>query len=400
MILKLNDAEKKSAMTRHDIRMIDKNTRRKTDKQKTDKQKTVKQKEAGVALITALLIVSLASIMAVSLVQSQYMDVRRTGNIMTSDKAYLQALTMETSAAHLLKFSREVLEKRIDDKKEFDQAVLGLNASAMQVSEGEAAVSLELVYPGALFNVNTLVDSNGAALPKNKKIFKNLLELVLEDIDEPVSLADNLTDSLLDWIDKDENESPNGAEDSIYESKEPPYKTANQPMASVSELKLVEGYGKKILYGIPKDPNDENSVAIPGILHYVSALPVDSTINLNLVTEPKIIKSLSVYITDTMVNDIFNSQPFADNDAFIGHITWDNITGTGTAGAAATGDRQNFNQDMADAKSLLEVQSSYFVAKSTATLGKSVFILNSLVYVNTTGTKLEVISRAIGTDGI
>lgn len=356
------------------------------------------KKDNGVALITALLIVSLATIMAVSLVSQQYMDVRRTGNIMTSDKAYLQAITMETSAAHLLKFSRETLGKKYDNKKEFDEAVLGLNASAMQVSEGEAGVSLELVYPEAKFNVNTLLDANGGPRAKQQARFRNLLVLILDDLGESSSLADNLIDTLLDWIDENDNERSLGAEDGIYESMDPPYKAANQPILSISELKLVEGFSEKILYGIPKDLKDPNSVAIPGVLHFVTALPGHTTkMNINLITESKLIRSLSAIITEAMAQDIISDQPFENIGDFYAHSTWDGIRAT------ANSDWVKLKAELNDAKSesVLDVQSSFFVAKSTATLGKSIFSLNSLVSVGTAAPfKIKIDSRAVGTDGI
>ena len=368
---------------------------------KTKERRVIRNKQAGVALITALLIVSLATIMAVSLTSGQYMDVRRTGNIMNSDKAYLQAITMETSAGHLLKFARSTSQNKFDERDLFDQAVLGLNASAMQVSEGEASVGLELVYPEALFNVNTLLDAKGVVRPNQRKRFRNLLVLVLGDLNQPTSLSDGLVDTVIDWIDEDENELPNGAEDSTYESKEPPYKAANRLMASISELKLVEGFDKEILYGIPKDPEDPDSEAIPGILHYVTALPdIDSIINVNLVTEPKIIRSLSIYINDKMAEDIIAAQPFETVADFIDNPAWDDIKEPSVTNGGAS--YVDVKKKLGEAKqaSKIEVQSSYFVARSTAALGKSVFILNSLVYVNTTGTKLEIEARAIGTNGI
>ncbi|MDH3325465.1 MAG: type II secretion system minor pseudopilin GspK [Gammaproteobacteria bacterium] len=356
----------------------------------------LKKKERGVALITALLIVSLATIMAVSLMSRQYMDIRRTGNIMSSDKAYLQALTMEISSASLLKVSRQTSPDHFDDKKAFEEAVLGINANAMQVSENEAKVNLELVYPEALFNVNTLLKPNGNIDLKRKTQFKNLMDLVLEDLGLSIYISDNLVDSLVDWIDADDNVSPNGAEDSTYESKDPPYKTANQIMQSISELQLVEGFDKTILYGIPKDEKDESSEAISGVLHYVTALPLGSAMNVNLVTEPKIIQSISPDITDVIAKAILAEQPFNTLNDFTGNSAWDAIKdpAISNGGPAWT----SVSENITAANPV--VQSTYFVAKSTASLGKSIFILNSLVFVDKNGTKLEVISRAIGTDGI
>jgi len=46
-------------------------------------------KQQGVALITALLVVSLATVLAVSLVNHLYFDIRRTENILRLDQAQL-----------------------------------------------------------------------------------------------------------------------------------------------------------------------------------------------------------------------------------------------------------------------------------------------------------------------
>ncbi len=357
--------------------------------------KSACRKQRGVALITALLIVSLATIMAVELVSRQYMDIRRTGNIMSSDKAYLQALTMETSAAQLLAFSRNTLQSKFDDKEQFDQAVLGINANAMQAESGEATVQLLLVYAETLFNVNTLVKQDDAVNDTQRNQFRRLLSSVLNDIGEPAAFADDLVSSVIDWIDENEDVLPGGAEDSVYESKEIPYKTANRMMASASELLLVEGFTTKILYGIPKDPADENSVAILGILNYVTALPDrSSSINVNLVSDIKMIQSLSPFITEIMAEEVIASQPFENLGDFREHQAWESAEGF----SEGNGDWKKLTNDLQGAG--LNIQSRFFVAKSTATLGNSVLALNSLVFIDAAGTKIDVISRAIGTNGI
>ncbi|VAW87469.1 hypothetical protein MNBD_GAMMA16-1826, partial [hydrothermal vent metagenome] len=53
------------------------------------------RKSRGVALVTALLLTALATIMAVSLVSNQHLDIRRTGNLIEANRAYLFALGIE-----------------------------------------------------------------------------------------------------------------------------------------------------------------------------------------------------------------------------------------------------------------------------------------------------------------
>jgi general secretion pathway protein K len=53
--------------------------------------------------------------------------------------------------------------------------------------------------------------------------------------------------AIRDWIDADDQRSgTNGAEDQDYLSQDPPYRAANQPFRSVSELMLVKGMTKEL----------------------------------------------------------------------------------------------------------------------------------------------------------
>ncbi len=51
-----------------------------------------------------------------------------------------------------------------------------------------------------------------------------------------------LTDSLLDWMDADEMERPEGAETQTYSQREPPYRAANRPLRDFEELRLIRGF--------------------------------------------------------------------------------------------------------------------------------------------------------------
>ncbi len=54
---------------------------------------------------------------------------------------------------------------------------------------------------------------------------------------------EGLADAVLDWIDEDETPRlPAGAEDTAYLIHDPAYRTANRPMASPSELRLIDGF--------------------------------------------------------------------------------------------------------------------------------------------------------------
>jgi general secretion pathway protein K len=76
-----------------------------------------------------------------------------------------------------------------------------------------------------------------------------------------------LADAVIEWVDPDLNARGSyGAEDDYYSGLKHPYRTANQPMASISELRLVKGFTEK---------------AYQKILPFVTALPTHTDINVN-----------------------------------------------------------------------------------------------------------------------
>lgn len=54
-----------------------------------------------------------------------------------------------------------------------------------------------------------------------------------------------LTDSLLDWVDSNENVRPNGAESSFYQTLEPSYFSANEPLKRLSDIYFIQGFRER-----------------------------------------------------------------------------------------------------------------------------------------------------------
>ena len=133
-----------------------------------------RQKNRGVALITALLIVALTTVMAVSLASRQYIDVRRTGNIMLADQAYLYTLALESFASQLLKtYHENQKQEQYDDREQFEMA-MGL-FQAIPVDGGSVSANLEFVE--AKFNVNNLVNEKGEVDETQKKTLSKPVSL-------------------------------------------------------------------------------------------------------------------------------------------------------------------------------------------------------------------------------
>jgi len=328
----------------------------------------------GVALITALLVTSIATLTAVSMASRQFVDVRRTGNMLETDQAYVYALGIETVAIQLL--SRYSSEYGYDDQE------LMYVPYTFPVEGG--VVSGILQDMEALFNVNSLITH--ADKPNKKQIdkFERLLTDVLEAMDEDTGRVKELSNAIVDWIDENEEVAfPGGAEDSSYLSLDIPYRAANRLMASPSEMLLIEGFSHEILYG--KTIDEEK---IPGLLQYVTALPQTMTdINVNSASV-EVLLSLSGLLDQKIIEDMIASRPFKELSEFKQHEALDQLTKK---------ERTQLNKDFAQG---LIVASHYLAVQATAQVGRANVQLSSLIYRMDGGGKIFAVSRTQGTGGL
>jgi len=101
------------------------------------------------------------------------------------------------------------------------------------------AISVSIEDAQGRFNLNNLVQNNARSQP-DFEVFWRLLQTL--------RLDPNLANAVVDWIDPNSDvSSPGGAEDIDYLNLKTPYRAANQPLASVDELRLVRGFDAKTL---------------------------------------------------------------------------------------------------------------------------------------------------------
>ncbi len=192
------------------------------------------QTQKGVALITALIFTVLVTSFAVAIASQQQIDIRRTGNILAVERAYLLSQGIEDWAGN-------ILEQDINGPSgnTHDHPLEDWNTELPPIEIEGAVISGKITDLQGLININGLVDSSGAQNPVEVDRFRRLLDLLGHNTD--------LVDAVIDWIDPDTaTTNPAGAEDSTYLSKEPAYRTANAPMTSISELRLVEGFTNEV----------------------------------------------------------------------------------------------------------------------------------------------------------
>lgn len=247
--------------------------------------------QRGVALVTALLVVSLATMAAVSMATRQHVDVRRTGNLLHGEQAYAYALAAESWAL--------VIMDRDTDDTENDTLEEGWATALPPISVEGGFVNGVIRDLQGRFNVNNLVDEDGEPSIEDRDYFKRLL-LVLE-------LDPALTNALLDWIDPDIDASyPDGAEDDSYLLNNPPYRAANRPLSDVSELGLVKGFTAEVVAAL--EP-------------HITALPERTEINVNTASA-EILRALNENLTEADVESLVKDRGvdgYEDIEVFLDH---------------------------------------------------------------------------------
>jgi general secretion pathway protein K len=120
---------------------------------------------------------------------------------------------------------------------------------------GGGTLALRIEDTGARLNLNALFEVDDTGVRRAHDLAEPLLELLLEKAveDVPVPPGEKLYDvrelaaNLLDFVDGDEERQRGGPEDAYYQSQDPPYRAHNEPLFSLDELRLVEGFDAKLV---------------------------------------------------------------------------------------------------------------------------------------------------------
>jgi general secretion pathway protein K len=308
--------------------------------------------QRGIALITAMVLVAIAAVLATAIGFASAMSAKRATTMFGADQSLLAGEGAEAMAAYVLK-----------------QTVTGSTAISLDqpwaqpygpfpLGEGVTLEFAQIEDQQGKFNINNLADSGGTD-QNSMQTFQQLLTLL--------GLETKWAGILADWIDADNTpNSPDGAEDSVYLTQTPPYRAANMPVTSISELLAMPGFGR-----------DRYNRLAP----YIAALPPGTQINI-CTASGVLLDALSgktEYSTDASVlanGRQQNKGCFPPQNAFQGSI--------GGKEAALISGRYG-------------TTSSYFRLRSIITIGTARFTLYSLLYSDPSG-QIRPILRTFGTE--
>jgi len=250
------------------------------------------RRDRGVALITAMLISAIATMVAANLAWDNALDVRRTIVNLGRDQAVQVALGAESWVISILQ------QDGTDNDTDHLGEIWASELPGLPIEGGEVFGSVEDLQ--GRFNVNNLVDEEGRIVEESLLQFQRLLNAL--------GLDPRFAGLTADWIDSNVDASfPDGAEDAIYTGMIPPYRTANQTLSSVSELAAIEGMDRTTF-----------RVLEP----HIAALPGRTTINVNTAT-PAVLQSLDENLTLSDIEGLIQEREasgFTDIEASFGAL--------------------------------------------------------------------------------
>lgn len=207
--------------------------------------------QEGVAVLTAMLVVALGTMIAVNLMWNASLDQRRTGAALAGDQALLYLQGAEAWAGDILR------QDQIDTPSDHLGEIWAVELAPMPVEGGLISGRIEDLQ--RRFNLNNLISPQGIEDPLARRQFERLLE--------SLQIDPTLAGVVVDWLDADSEASfPGGGEDAAYAGVDPPYRTPNSIISTPSELMANVGFDRELFRALSP---------------FVTALPPGTRLNVN-----------------------------------------------------------------------------------------------------------------------
>ncbi|MDA0790178.1 MAG: type II secretion system minor pseudopilin GspK [Proteobacteria bacterium] len=229
--------------------------------------------QRGIALISILLVVVIATVLSVSMIRHQNLIIHQVRNGLQMSQASQYALGGEELA-------RQILWQDLADTGPVDYLTEKWAAPNMLFEFEDGEVNIQIIDLHSRLNINSLL-AVGPVGQVSRARFAALLAVV--------GLDASYLDRLVDWIDADGAVNQLGAEDYEYLGLDRPYRAANQPMTEISELRLIV---------------DMNAEGFAALEPYLCALPTaGAPINVNT-ADAAVLQSLAPGLTPGLVDQL------------------------------------------------------------------------------------------------
>jgi general secretion pathway protein K len=310
--------------------------------------------QRGIALLTAIVLVAIATVLATAIAFASAMSARRASTVFGADQALLAAEGAEAMAAYVLRQSgpnhtEDALNQPWAQTYGPFELLPGISLDFLQLEDQQSKFNINNLAPGGA--------SNATAIATFSKLLTS------------VGLETKWAPLLADWIDSDlEPNFPDGAEDSVYLSQSPPYRAANMPLTSVSELLALPGFGR-----------DRYNRIAP----YIAALPSGTAIN---------VCTASGVVLDALSGGSSSSEWNANPQQLLARRQAE-----GCFPPLAVFQSSQGNQPQGSTALPIGTTTSYYRLRSFITIGTARFSLYSLMQRDGAG-QIHVILRTFGTE--
>jgi general secretion pathway protein K len=334
---------------------------------RTDMSKSTAKKVTGVALITVLLIVALAAVLATQMTARLQLQMQRTNNVTLNQQAYWYAMGAEA-------FAKRILINVFKDEKDVThlEQIWAQGETSYPVDFGQ--ITGEIFDMQACFNLNALrPDDKATPTGTQRRPIEDAFQKLIMSLNvEGVSQfdAEYMTDALVDWLDQNSAiASAGGAEDNDYSAKEFPYLPANYYLASITELRLIEHFTVPVINKLKE---------------YACVIPNNNLHKMNINTirsdQPELLEAF----LDIPLADAENALASREGAGFKTRAEFFNLP-----------DISKHTKITNDQKEQFDVVSHYFKLKSIASFNDSYFALSTLMKVESNN-NISVVSRTIG----
>lgn len=205
-------------------------------------------RQQGVALLLALLFVVLLSAIVVEFAYETQVEASFVESHFSHFEAYVAAKSAVNEGLAAL-----AADLMLPDPNTGPGEVSGALYDSLD-EDWAADLSISSINEATM--TTTITDEYGKlnlnALILEDEQVNEFLEEALRFLFEDREIEDDPVDAIIDWLDEDDDERPNGAESGYYLSLDIPYACRNGPMNSVEELLLIPGITPEVYFGDPE----------------------------------------------------------------------------------------------------------------------------------------------------
>jgi general secretion pathway protein K len=255
------------------------------------------------ALVLTLLIISFLVAMTLQLMMTADRQMTVASN--QREQVRLDAMVLGGLQLALAALQADQQENDFDSPQD-SWAVL--DSEHLREITGDVELSITVNDLSGRLQINALAgEPNGA----QRELWMRLLlsgRFAVKDQDH----AEALLDALIDWLDEDDEDHPQGAESDYYQGLESPYSCRNGKMVTPEELLLVKGMTPALVFG------DQTHEALAS---YVTVMGDDGKINLNTAPLP-VLQALSPDMSADLAQELIAYREDEKNRESLAGSDW------------------------------------------------------------------------------